>query len=219
MTRPKRLPLVLVGAGGHAKVLADLIEAGGRWRVYGAVDAAPRGAAALGSGLRIVGEDAVLPDLLRRGVRHAAVGVGASPDTAARARLRRRLLDLGFRLPALVHPRAFISPGALVEDGAQVMALAGVNPGARVGPGAVVNTGAVVEHDCALGDDCFIGPAAALGGDVAVGERAFIGLGAVVNPGLTVGARAIVGAGAVVVSDVREARTVYGVPAREAKRR
>lgn len=216
---PLKRPLVVVGAGGHAKVLADLIAAGGRYRVVGAVDPKPNGAAAKHSGLTILGGDELLPRLKAKGVSHAAVGVGASPDTAPRAALRRALAALGFRLPALVHPRAIVSPGAALGDGSQVMAGAVVNAGARLGAGAVVNTGAVVEHDCAIGDDAFVGPGATLGGNVRLGDGAFVGLGATVNPGLTIGARAIVGAGAVVVKDVRAGATAVGVPAREKRRR
>jgi UDP-perosamine 4-acetyltransferase len=211
--------IVVVGAGGHAKVLADLIDADGRFRVAGATDSNPHGDAAKLSGLKILGTDKVLPRLKSEGVRRAAVGVGASPHTAPRAALRRELLRLGFKLPALVHPRAIVSPLAELGDGAQVMAGAIVNAGARLGAGSVVNTGAIVEHDCAIGADAFVAPGAVLGGQVRLGAGAFVGLGAVVNPGLKIGTRAIVGSGAVVVKDVRAGATVVGVPARETKRR
>lgn len=214
----KTIPLVIVGAGGHAKVLADLIEAGGRFRVVGATDPSPKGPAARLSGMTILGDDSILPRLKKQGVAHAAVGVGASPRTAPRARLRRTLLELGFQTPALVHPRAVVSPGAVLSPGTQVMAGAIINPGARLGPGCVINTGAIVEHDCELGPDAFVGPGAVLGGEVFLGEGSFIGLGAKVNPGVAVGERAVVGAGAVVVRDVRAGALVTGVPAREKRK-
>ncbi len=213
----KKLPLVIAGAGGHAKVLADLIAADGRFRIVGATDPAPKGPAARLSGMNVIGGDAVLPKLLREGVKHAAVGVGSSPRTAPRARLRKELIELGFRVPALAHPRAVVSPGATLGHGVQVMAGAVINPGARVGAGCVVNTGAIVEHDCVLEADAFIGPGAVLGGEVFVGEGAFIGLGARINPGIAIGADAVVGAGAVVIKDVRPGTMVTGVPARERK--
>lgn len=214
----KKLPLVIVGAGGHAKVLADLIKADGRFRVIGAVDAKPKGLAAKLSGLTVLGDDAILPRLKKQGVRHAAVGVGASPRTAPRAAIRRALLDLGFQLPALVHPRAVVSPGAILSPGVQVMAGAIVNPGARIGAGCVINTGAIIEHDCELGPDAFAGPGAVVGGAVIVGEASFIGLGARINPGIKIGARAVVGSGAVAVKDVRAGATVIGVPAHETRK-
>ncbi|MDP3541419.1 MAG: NeuD/PglB/VioB family sugar acetyltransferase [Elusimicrobiota bacterium] len=214
----KKANFVLVGAGGHAKVLADLVAAEGRLILLGAVDPNPNGRGARASGLRILGNDDALTGLLARGVTQAAVAVGSVGDTTARARLRRRLLALGFETPALVHPTAIISPSATIAPGAQVMAGVIINPGASVGEGAVVNTGAIIEHDCALGEDCFVGPGAVLGGDVVVGAGAFIGLGASVRQGVEIGARARVGAGAAVVKDVRAGATVVGVPAREARR-
>lgn len=219
MSSPRRPRLVLAGAGGHAKVLADLIAVCGRFALAGAVDSAPRGAAARACGQRMLGTDADLPALLAGGIRYAAVGLGASPDTSGRARLRRVLAGLGFRLPVLVHPAAVVSCSARLEEGAQVMAGAVVNAGARVGAGAVLNTGAVIEHDCDLGADSFVAPGAVLGGAVVLGEGAFVGLGACVNPGVRIGSRAIVGAGAAVIGDVPRGATVVGVPARARTRR
>lgn len=214
----KKASLVLVGAGGHAKVLADLVAAEGKRALAGAVDPNPAGRAARSSGLNILGDDDALPRLLAKGVTQAAVAVGSIGDTSARARLRRRLLVLGFETPALVHPTAIVSPSATIAPGAQVMAGVIINSGASVGAGAVVNTGAIIEHDCALGEDCFVGPGAALGGDVVVGAGAFVGLGASVRQGAEIGARARVGAGAAVVKNVRAGATVVGVPAREERR-
>lgn len=212
-----KIPLVLVGAGGHAKVLADLIAAAGVYRVVGATDAQPKGPAAKLSGLPILGGDEVLPGLKKKGVSCASVGVGASTDTRVRAFLRRLLRENGFTTPALIHPRAIVSERARIEPGAQVMAGAVINPGARVGAGAVINTGAIVEHDCTVGEDAFIGPGAILGGEVMIGEGAFLGLGARILPGVSVGAKTVVGAGAVVVRDARAGVVVVGVPARERK--
>lgn len=209
-----RKKILLAGAGGHAKVIADLLERSGRWDVAGAVDPLPRGRAALGSGLRILGDDDALPGLLKKGIRCAAVGLGSIRDTAARAAVRRRLEALGFELPALVHQSASVSPKASVGAGSQVMAGALINAGSVLGAGVVVNTGAIVEHDCRLGDDSFVGPGAVLGGGVTLGDGAFVGLGARVLQGVRIGEKAVVGAGAVVVSDVAAKTLVVGVPAR-----
>ena len=218
MASPKKPSLVLVGAGGHAKVLADIIDAAGQLSLIGATDSKPTGQVARASGLKILGGDERLPGLRAKGVLNAAVGLGSIGKTAARKRLRHHLLALGFRTPTLAHPSAVISRRAKVSPGAQIMAGAVINPGADIGPGAVVNTAAVVEHDCSLGPDCFVGPGAVLGGGVVIGAGAFIGLGARVRPSTVIGPGAIVGAGAVVVKDVRAGAIVVGVPARERRR-
>lgn len=210
---PKK-KILLAGAGGHAKVIADLLERSGRWDIAGAVDPRPRGRAALGSGLKVLGDDDALPGLLAKGVRYAAVGMGSNRDTGPRAGIRRKLEGLGFALPALVHPSAVVSPKAVLGPGTQVLAGALINAGAVLGAGVVVNTGAIVEHDCRLGDDSFVGPGAVLGGNVTLGDGAFIGLGARVLPGVNIGEMAVLGAGAVVVADAPTRALLVGVPAR-----
>jgi UDP-perosamine 4-acetyltransferase len=207
--------IVLVGAGGHASVLADIIASTRGLTLVGAVDPDPRAAAALPA--RHLGGDEALPGLLKKGVRLAAVGVGSVGDNAARAALRRKLQALGFTLPPLVHPRAVVARSAALGPGCQIAAAAVINPRAKLGAGVLVNTGAVVEHDCRLGDDAFVGPLAGLGGGVTLEASAFVGLGAFVLQGLTIGKGAVVGAGAVAVKDVRAGAVVVGVPAKERK--
>lgn len=203
--------LVLVGAGGHGRVVAEIIRLTGRFDLVGAIDPDPK--AATTAGLKWLGDDTALEKLRHAGLARAAVGVGSIGDTRARAGLRRRLQALGFELPTLVHPTAVVSRTASFGDGCQVMAGALVNPGTRAGAGVVVNTGAIVEHDCRLADDSFVGPGAALGGDVRLAEGAFVGIGATVLQGVGLGARALAGAGAVVVRNVPAGVTVVGVPA------
>jgi len=210
----RKKKILLAGAGGHAKVVADLLEQTGLWDFVGAVDRSPRGRAALDSGLKILGGDEALAGLLASGVRCAAIAIGSIRDTGPRAAMRRRLERLGFALPALVHPSAVVSKKAVLGPGAQVMAGVVINAGAVIGAGAVVNTGAIIEHDCLLGADSFVGPGAVLGGGVEIGAGAFIGLGARVLQGMKIGEQAVVGAGAVVVADAAARTLVVGVPAR-----
>ena len=205
--------LLLAGAGGHAKVVADAARLSG-WRVVGAVDPNPSGAGAKLSGLKILGADADLPRLRRAGTKAAAIGLGSVRDTGPRRRVRLALTAAGFELPAIVHPSAVVAASAELGAGAQVLARAVLNPGARVGAGAVVNTGAIVEHDATLGDDAFVGPGAVIGGQAVIGDGAFIGLGARILQGVKIGAAAVVGIGAVVLRDVPPGIVVAGVPAK-----
>lgn len=208
--------IVIVGAGGHARVVADIIALNKIYDLAGATDAKPAGCAAKNSGLPILGTDEILPKLPSQGVRYAALGLGSTKDNAPRLALWRKLLELGFELPSLIHPHAVVAAAVRVGRGSQIMAGAVVNAGAAIAEAVVVNTGAVVEHDCVISAGAFVGPRAALGGGVFLGEGAFVGMGACVLPGVKIGSAAVVGAGAVVLDDVPERRTVVGIPAEAA---
>lgn len=213
---------MILGAGGHAKVVLDAIHlSGARPRpgaraidVVGLLDSDPALRGSRLMGIPVIGGDEMLPDLLRAGVRHAFVAVGAVGDNSRRQSLAERLWALGFHLLTVVHPGAWVSPHADLGEGTCVLAGAIINAGARVGRNAIVNTGAVVEHDCRVADHAHIAPGARLAAGVEVGAAAHVGLGACVLQGRRVGAAAVVGAGAVVTRDVPAGATAVGVPAR-----
>jgi len=216
-------PLVLLGGGGHAAVIAESARRAG-FRLVAVASAAPVEAGGPfedpRSGdprLERLGDPADpavvarIEALVREGSRlHAAVG-----DAMLRDSWR---LCFGHLHPAafasMVDPTAVVSPSADVAPGAYVGVMAVVQARASIGRGAIVNTRAIVEHDCRLGDDAHLAPGAILCGGVTVGAGVIVGAGAVVLPGRSVGARAIVGAGAVVARDVPSDASVKGVPAR-----
>lgn len=205
-------PIVLVGGGGHARVVANVLKLSGEFELVGYTD--PRQESALSQdGVRHLGGDEVLPALRERGVTLAAIGVGGT-DNSGRRRLFDKLVALGFVLPVICHPAAVIASDVLLGRGTVIMAGAVVNPGVALGDNVVINTGAIVEHDCRLGHSAQVGPGAILCGGVVVGAEAFIGAGACVIQGINVGAGAFVGAGAVVTKDVSPGVTVVGNPAR-----
>lgn len=202
-------PLVLVGAGGHAKVVIEAARAEGRFEVVGLVD--PRPPAERVMGLPVLGGDEALPRLRAEGVAWAFVALGGN---AARERIGARLRAAGFRLATIVHPSAVVMPSAAVGEGVVVMARVAVSAEARVEDLAILNTGAVVEHDNLIGTAAHVAPLAALAGNVRVGARALVGVGSAVRPGIAIGEDAVVGAGSAVVADVPAGATVGGVPAR-----
>ena len=204
------------GAGGHGKVVADLVRALGHELVgFVDADAAKVGQVVEPGGARVLLTDEALGAALARdgcyphGASALALAVG---DNARRQRCL-GALD-GRHVPALVHPTATCSPSASFGRGAVVFARAVVNADAHVDAGAIVNSGAIVEHDCYISYAAHISPGAVLAGRVRVGARSWIGAGAVVIHGRTVGRDAIVGAGAVVIRDVPDDVTVVGNPGR-----
>ena len=204
--------IVVVGAGGHARVVADVIRLRGDYLIRGFVDGAhPDRRGREFEGSEVLGGDDQLTALRAEGVRYAAVAVG---DNAARLRIAEQLQNLGYELPALIHPDATVAASVRVGAGTVVFARAVVNPATTLGRVVIINTAASVDHDCDIGDAVHIAPGAHLAGEVRVGPGALIGVGSAVRPRITIGRGATVGAGAAVVADVAAETTVGGVPAR-----
>jgi sugar O-acyltransferase (sialic acid O-acetyltransferase NeuD family) len=202
--------VVVYGASGHGKVVADVARAAGL-EVVGFVDDAPGRQGTGPWGIPVLSWSDCVARREVLGQPAVALGIG---ENASRERVHARVVADGFEVATPVHPGAVVSPTARIGTGTVVMALVAVNPDAEVGPGAILNTGCVVEHDCRVGAFAHLSPNAALGGGVQVGDRAHLGLGAVVLPMQVVGADARVGAGAVVTRAVEAGATVVGVPAR-----
>jgi sugar O-acyltransferase (sialic acid O-acetyltransferase NeuD family) len=202
--------LVLVGAGEHGRVAADIARAAG-WAVAGFVEpASGPGADRRVADLPILGTlDA--PDRWCSDDLGFACSLG---DNRRRAEAFARCLELGMRPIALIHPSAILLGGAAVDDGGQVCAGAIVGVDARVGADAILNTAATLDHDGRLEAHAQVGPGAHLAGRVTVEEGAFVGTGATVIPGRRIGRWATVAAGAVVIDDVAAEARVAGVPAR-----
>ncbi len=204
--------VIILGAGGHGLVVADILlrahDAGQAIIPMGFLDDHETLFGSDVLGLRVLGKTA---DLV--GIPHDAVVV-AIGDNRIRARLFCELSARGERKAIARHPTAVIAPDVRIGPGAMLCAGAIVNPGSVIGADVILNTGCSVDHHNEIGDHVHIAPGVHLGGRVAVGEGALVGIGATVMPGRRVGAWATVGAGACVTHDVPAGLTVVGVPAR-----
>ena len=209
------ISLVLLGGGGHARVLLDVVELTyPAWRVAVLTRNRLEDHLYIGQ-VHFRGCDEHLEKIAR--FSRAAtfvVAVGSTSPGPLRKALYDRAVGAGLLPQALLHPDATISPRATIGPGAQVLARSVINSGARVGSNVIVNTSAVIEHDCVVEAHGHISPGAVLSGGVFVGEGAHVGVGAVVRQGIRIGPGAQVGAGAVVVRDVAPGTTVVGIPAR-----
>ena len=207
--------IIVVGAGGHARVVADVIRLSRHFELAGFIDT--QNTDRYGTPFEdshILGGDDKLAELFASGVHHAAIAVG---NNAARARLASQLAAAGWQLPALVHPGAIVASSVTVGAGTVIFARAVVNPATRIGANVILNTGCTVDHDCVIGDAAHIAPGVNLAGHVTVGSGTLVGVGAAVKPGITIGHNVLVGVGAAVVNDVPDGATVVGVPARVVK--
>lgn len=211
------LPVVILGGGGHAQVIWDVLECLGH-RVVGftAPNIPPGTLRRLGGSERpVLGDDGVLEQHIRRDPDlRLFAGVGPEPAKVRRAVVE-KVSEFGpGRMLVASHPRSVVALSAVLGLDTIVMAGAVVNPDVVVGRHCVVNTGSTIDHDCELGDNVFVGPGAHLGGATLVGEGSVIGIGASVKDGVRIGRHVYVGGGAFVNRDVPDAVVVVGVPAR-----
>ena len=200
---------VVIGAGGHAKVVLDILIDRGDVDLVGCVAADAAGDSVIG--VPILGPDEVLSSVLASGVRHAFVAVG---ENKVRAKLQRHVESLGFSVVNAISRHAVLSSRVTLGKGIVIMPGAVVNVDTVVGNGAIINTSAHIDHDGNIGAFAHIGPGCALAGHVTVGEGAFLGAGTTVIPRRSIGAWTTAGAGAVIVRDLPDGVVAVGVPAR-----
>ena len=209
--------ILVIGAGGTAKEVVEIIELCGVQGVVGLIAPDANGQRVLD--YPVLGGDAEIAGIVaRHGIDGAVVAIGDNWRRAAvGGELRRRLPGRSF--VSAVHPAASVSPRAHIGAGGLVYPMAVLMVDAHLGSFVYVSVGGIVGHDVRVGDGANIGPGAVLGGQVQVGDYTAIGAGAVVLQGRSVGAHAVIGAGAVVTRDVPAYAVAYGAPARVVRQR
>ena len=207
------MDVLILGAGGHGKVVLDILRAAKQHNPVGFVDADRSLAGTSVSGLPILGAPNALPKL-RGKAKGAIVAIGANHTRRSYAAMVR---EHGLELVNAIHPSAVVSPTVQVGGNVVVCAGAVVCVDAKLADSVIVNTGAVVDHECEVGEAVHVAPGALLAGRVRVGSEAFVGMGAKVIQCLSIGDGATIGAGAVVLQDVPAGATAVGVPARVIK--
>ena len=201
--------LLILGAGGHGKVVAETAMATGRWKSIAFLDdELPVGTRVLDFPVVGAFSDALA---LHETYGEALVAVG---DSHIRLDLMAQLSTAGFLLPVLVHSSAVVSPSAFLAEGTVVFAQAVVQADTQIGRGCIINTASTVDHDCRLDDGVHVCPGSHLAGGVSVGQSCWLGIGSVIIQNIQIGDESMVAAGAVVISDVERHSTVAGLPAK-----
>ena len=186
-------PLLLIGCGGHARSLIDVVESSGRWHVLGLVGL-PEQMGEEVLGYPVLGCDQDLSSLHQQ-CTHALLAVGQIGLSAQRQRLGAELKRLEFTLPVVISGHAHVSRHAQIGAGTSVGHGVIVNAGASVGDYCILNSNSLIEHDAVIGDCCHISTGALVNGGVRIGEGGFIGSGAVLREGLNLPPHTVISAG------------------------
>jgi len=206
---------VIVGAGGHGRVVLDILVNAGTRQVAGFVDSNPALAGRRIDGRPVLGDMSALPRLRDdEGIEAAVIAIG---DNGVRRDFAEQIERLGLDLINAIHPSANLAHNVTLGRNVVVAAGALVCAHCQIGDSVILNTGCIVDHESMIGTATHVCPGARLAGRVTVESGAFVGIGATVIQNIRIGYEAIVGAGAVVINDVNPLTTVVGVPAREAK--
>ncbi len=203
--------ILLIGGGGHSKVVIDALR-GQPCHILGIVDAQLPIGTRIDS-VAVIGRDHNCETLFKK-AKNAFIAIGSITSTDVRRSIYCALHEIGFEFPTIIHPRAIVASTVVLGEGAFVGAGAVIQTGASIGSHAIINTGAVIDHDCIIGDFTHIGPGAVLSGAVSVGDDVLVGTGSVVIEGRKIGSRTLIGAGSVVVSDIPGNCTAFGSPCR-----
>ena len=203
--------IVIVGAGGHGRVVLDIIRNNHQFDIAGMLDSNTARQHDKVDGVEILGDLSLISQFGELGIGAAVVAIG---DNNIRAAYAQALQKAGVSLVSAIHPSCSIADTARI--GKNVVIASGVNvcTHVTVADSAILNTGCIVEHESHIGPAAHICPGVKLAGHVTVQGSAFVGIGATVIQGVTIGEAAVVGAGAVVLNDVPAYATVVGVPAR-----
>jgi sugar O-acyltransferase (sialic acid O-acetyltransferase NeuD family) len=206
------MSVILVGCGGHARVLMDCLRKN-RVAIIGYV--APKGERASGNmaALECIGDDEALARFDTAAIS-LVNAVGSIRSTAARREVFDRLRTNGFKFSPVLHPSAVIADDVQLGEGAQIMAGALLQPGVVIGENTIINTRASIDHDCIVGAHSHVACGAVLSGGVRLGEGSHVGTGAAIAQSVKVGMGCLIGMGAAVSSDVSDGDFVAGVPAR-----
>lgn len=204
MTRP----LVIIGAGGHARSCIDVIEAHGGFKIVGLIGNSEE----VGRNVlehRVIGSDDDLPGLAKFGVS-AIVAVGQIRTSKVRHALFAKLRKLGFELPAIISPRAYVSRHSEVGAGSIIMHHVTVNAGVTIGCNCIINTAAIIEHDCNVDDHCHISTGAIVNGGVCIGKGCFVGSGSIIHQERVIGEGSVVGMGVPVRQNILPGEVLRG---------
>lgn len=205
-------PLLLIGGGGHARVLIDALKLSG-CNIIGITDADAKKSGSSLEGIAIIGDDSILSRYAPDDIL-LVNAIGSVKGTEERRKIFVKFKNQGFIFASVVHPSAIISRNVALGEGVQIMAGAVIQTGCFIGDNTLINTRVSVDHDSKIGKNVHLAPGVIISGEVEIDDNVFIGSGSTVIQGVRIGKGSIVGAASLVIKNNSPHTTVFGVPAK-----
>jgi UDP-perosamine 4-acetyltransferase len=201
-------PVIILGAGGHAKVLADALKLSGR-EILGFVT--PDTDVGMNyCGKKVLGDDSIIEQYSADEIE-LVNGIGALPTKNLRWLLADKMRKQGYKFAIVIHPDAIITADVDLLEGTQIMAGVVIQSGTKIGQDTIINTGALIDHDCQIGNQCHIAPGVIFSGGINIGSNTHLGTGAIVIQNISIGENCVISAGSIVYKDISDgAKIIHG---------
>jgi len=204
--------IVLIGGGGHCKVVISIFKKLDNFKIAGIVDNYK--SESFISGIKIIGTDDDLKDIYKSGIHNALITVGSIKDNTKRYTLFNMAKEIGYKFPVIISPEAIVDESVKIGEGTVIMPGSIINIDSSIGENSIINTGSIIEHDCKIGNHCHITPGVHISGAVNIGELSFLGIGTAIIQGIKIGKNVTIGAGSVVIKDIPDNVIALGNPAK-----
>jgi UDP-perosamine 4-acetyltransferase len=206
-------PVIVLGAGGHAKILLDIIQLSDEYFVEAVIGREDEPIDQI-MGYPVLKGDRYLNEFLVQGTKSLVIGVGGYSDNSRRTELYTKCKDMGFEIISLIHPSATIAKFVKIGDGAVIFAGTIINPEVTIGNNVIIATGSTIDHETVIEDNVLVSAGVTVGAGNLIKQGALLALGSKVISRVTIGENSVVAAGAVVIRDIPDNTAVYGIPAR-----
>ena len=204
--------IVLIGGGGHCKVVISILKKLDKFEIAGIVDNYKEGS--LISGIKIIGTDDDLRNIYKSGIHYTLITVGSIKENTKRYRLFNMARKIGYKFPVIISPEAIVDRSVKINEGTIIRPGCIIDVDSYIGKNCIVSTHTTLGHDCVIDDHCHITPGVHISGFVEVGKLSFIGVGATIIQGIKIGKNVTIGAGSVVIKDIPDNVIAVGNPAK-----
>ena len=204
--------IVLIGGGGHCKVVISILKKIDNFEIAGIVDNYE--ADSFINKIKTIGTDDDLKDIYKSGIHNTLITVGSIKDNTKRYRLFNMAKEIGYKFPVIISPEAIVDESVKIGEGTVIMPGSIINIDSSIGKNCIINTGAIIEHDCKIGNHCHIAPGVHISGEANIGELSFLGIGGTMIQGIKIGKNVSIGAGSVVIKDILDDVIAVGNPAK-----